>query len=140
MSILIDTNVILDAIAKRPPFNETAEKILFLIAKNKLDGFITANTVTDIYYLTRKHLKSIEEAKNVLLKLFSLFQIIDVTGTDCERALELNMSDYEDALITTCAKRTKMDYIVTRNIKDFTSSPVPAITPDDFIAKFFGSL
>ncbi len=140
MSILIDTNVILDAVAKRPPFNESAEKILFLIAKNKVDASITANTVTDIYYLTRKHLKNIEETKILLLKLFTLFQIIDVTGADCEKALELNMSDYEDALIAICAKRTKMDYIITRNIKDFANSPVPPITPDDFIAKFFDSL
>ncbi len=70
MSILIDTNVILDAVAKRSPFNESAEKILFLIAENKINAFITANTVTDIYYLTRKHLKSIEETKILLLKLF----------------------------------------------------------------------
>lgn len=136
MNVLIDTNVILDAVAKRPPFNENAEKIFYLAAKEKITASITANSVTDIYYLIRKHLKSPEEAKLVLLKLFSLFQIIDVTGADCEKALELNISDYEDALVVTCAERSKMDYIITRNMKDFSNSPVPSTTPENFITMF----
>ncbi len=136
MNVMIDTNIILDAVANRHPFNENAEKIFYLVAKEKVTAFITANSVTDIYYLTRKHLKSPEEAKLVLLKLFSLFLIIDVTGADCERALALNISDYEDALATTCAERAKMDYIITRNVKDFSNSPVPPITPENFNSLF----
>jgi predicted nucleic acid-binding protein len=137
MSVLIDTNVILDAITGRAPFNENAEKLFLLTAEDKINASITANSVTDIYYLTRKYLQSIEEAKIVLWKLFALFQILDVTGTDCEKALELNMSDYEDALIATCANRNKVDWIISRNTKDFINSPVPAITPEDFLTKFF---
>ena len=136
MNVLIDTNVILDAVAKRPPFNENAEKIFYLVAKEKVTASITANSVMDIYYLIRKHLKSPDDAKLVLLKLFSLFQIIDVTGADCERALELNISDYEDALAITCAQRAKMEYIITRNVKDFSNSPVPSTTPESFISRF----
>lgn len=136
MNVLIDTNVILDAVAKRLPFNDNAEKIFYLVAEEKFTASITANSVTDIYYLIRKHLKSSKEAKLVLLKLFSLFQIVDVTGADCEKALELNISDYEDALVVTCAQRSKMDYIITRNMKDFTNSPIPSIAPENFITMF----
>ncbi len=136
MNVLIDTNVILDAVAKRPPFNENAEKIFYLVAKENVTASITANSVTDIYYLIRKRLKNPEEAKLVLLKLFSLFQIIDVTRADCERALELKISDYEDALVVTCAERAKMDYIITRNMKDFSNPPVPSTTPENFITMF----
>lgn len=136
MNVLIDTNVILDAVAKRPPFNDNAEKIFYLVAQEKVTASITANSVTDIYYLIRKHLKSPEEAKLVLLKLFSLFQIIDVTGADCEKALELNISDYEDALIVTCAERSKMKYIIIRDMKDFANSPIPSITPENFLTMF----
>ncbi len=136
MNVLIDTNVILDALAKRPPFNENAEIIFHLVAREKVTASITANNVTDIYYLLRKHLQSSEKAKLALLKLFSLFHIIDVTGTDCESALELNISDYEDALVVTCAERSKMDYIVTRNMKDYSNSPIPPTTPENFVAMF----
>lgn len=138
MNVLIDTNVILDVLAKRSPFYENAEKIFFLVAEEKITASITANSVTDIYYLIRKHLKSLEEAKLVLLKLFTLFQIIDVTGEDCEKALELDISDYEDALLVTCAQRSKVEYIITRNIKDFVNSPIPSISPGDFISMYLG--
>jgi hypothetical protein len=47
------------------------------------------------------------------------------------------MSDYEDALIATCANRNKVDWIISRNTKDFINLPVPAITPEDFLTKFF---
>ena len=134
MKVLIDTNVILDVLAKRLPFYSHAEKIFFLAAEEKIEALITASSVTDIYYLIRKHLKDSKEAKLTLLKLFTLFQIVDVTGDDCKKALELNVSDYEDALLATCARREKVEYIITRNIKDFTSSPVPAILTDRFIS------
>lgn len=137
MNVLIDTNVILDAVTGRAPFNENAKKIFLLAAEDKINASITANSVTDIYYLTRKHLQDTEEAKIVLLKLFTLFKILDVTGADCEKALELNVSDYEDSLIATCARRNKADWIISRNTKDFSNSPVPAITPNDFLTKFF---
>lgn len=136
MNVLIDTNVILDVIANRPPFNDNAEKIFYFAAGEKIKASITANSVTDIYYLIRKHLQSPQEAKLVLLKLFSLFQIIDVTGTDCEKALGLNISDYEDALQIICAQKSKIDYIITRNLIDFSDSLVPVISPGDFIARF----
>ncbi len=136
MKVLIDTNVILDVLAKRPPFYSHAEKIFFLAADEKIVAFITASSITDIYYLMRKYLKDSKKAKLILLKLFILFQIIDVTGDDCKKALKLNLTDYEDALLAICARREKVEYIITRNIKDFTNSPIPAILPDHFISTY----
>lgn len=48
-------------------------------------------------------------------------------------ALAAPMKDYEDALVAACAARNKIGYIVTRNIKDYEQSKVPAILPDDFL-------
>ena len=66
-------------------------------------------------------------------KLYQLFRILDVTANDCQEALILDMKDYEDAVISCCAKRSQMDYIVTRNIKDYKQSKVKALLPNDFI-------
>lgn len=136
MKVLIDTNVILDALINCTPFNSSAEKLFLLAAENKLTAMITANSITDIYYLLRKHLQNTEKAKQALFKLFSLFQVLDVTEGDCKKALNLPIVDYEDALLVTCAKRNKIDSIITRNLKDFVESPIQAITPDDFLACF----
>jgi predicted nucleic acid-binding protein len=137
MNVLIDTNVILDAVIGRTPHNVSAEKLFILAAEDKLNASITASSVTDIYYLLHKYLPDSDQAKQVLLKLFRLFEVLDVTGSDCEKALSMPINDYEDALLATCAKRRKLDLIITRNLKDFTESPVKAIAPDDFLANFF---
>jgi len=137
MNVLIDTNVILDAVTGRIPHHVSAEKLFLLVAEDKLKASITASSVTDIYYLLHKHLHDAYQAKQVLLKLFTLFEVLDVTRSDCEKAISLPMSDYEDALLATCAKRRKLDLIITRNLKDFAESPVKAIAPDDFLANYF---
>lgn len=137
MHVLIDTNVILDAIIGRTPHQVSAEKLFLLVAEDKLNASITASSVTDIYYLLHKHLQDAYQSKRVLLKLFSLFEVLDVTGSDCEKALSMPMNDYEDALLATCARRRKLDLIITRNLKDFVESPVKAIAPDDFLANYF---
>ncbi len=133
MNVLIDTNVVLDAMLSRSPFGEAAQKLFIMAAEEKINAHITANSVTDIYYLLHKHLHDKERCRQEIRKVLTLFSVIDVTGSDCEKALELTMGDYEDALLATCAKHAKMECIITRNNKDFGGSPVRAILPDDFL-------
>lgn len=136
MNVMIDTNVILDVLGKREPFYEQSEAVLMLAAKQKLSALITANTVTDIYYLLRKYIPNREEIKRALLALMEVLDVVEVSGTDCVKAFALPMTDYEDALLAHCAKRIKAHYIITRNTKDFAGSPVDAITPESFLKRF----
>ena len=133
MKILVDTNIIIDALTGREPFRESAEQIFMLAANQLQDMYITAGSATDIYYLIKKHLHNTEQSKNTMSKLYQLFGILDVTANDCQDALLSNMNDYEDAVVSCCAKRNQMDYIVTRNIKDYKKSKVKALLPDDFV-------
>jgi predicted nucleic acid-binding protein len=137
MNILIDTNVILDVLGNREPFVRHSAAVLMLAAKGKLGASITANTVTDIYYLTKKYIQSPADIKNALLNLMAVLDVVDVTKTDCLKAFDLPINDYEDALLAHCAKRVKADYIITRNLKDFSNSPVNVISPEDFLSRFF---
>lgn len=133
MRILIDTNVIIDALTSRKPWNESAEKIFIMAANNIIEMYITASSATDIYYLVRKHLQSKEQAKQVMSKLYTFVGILDVIDKDCLEALASQISDYEDAVIEQVARRTDMDYIITRNTKDFEYSYTNTILPDDFV-------
>lgn len=133
MKILVDTNIIIDTLTGREPFRESAEQIFMLAANQIEDMYITASSATDIYYLVRKHLHNTEQSKNTMSKLYQLFSILDVTANDCQDALLLDMKDYEDAVISCCAKRNQMDYIVTRNVKDYEHSKMKVLLPDDFI-------
>lgn len=134
MKILVDTNVIIDALTSREPWNESAEKIFLMSANHIMDMYITASAATDIYYLVRKYLHNTEQSKQIMGKLYSLANILDVTEKDCVDALASPMSDYEDAVVERVAERACMDYIVTRNIKDYEHANVKIILPDNFIS------
>jgi len=136
MRILIDTNVILDALMNRAPWAKAAQAIMLAVAEENVEGCITASTFTDIYYILQKYLRDRERTKQTLLGLFSVMRVLNVSGKDCERAFELPMPDYEDALLAYCAKRHMVDIIITRNVKHFDGSPVKAVKPDDFLRTY----
>lgn len=133
MRILADTNVIIDALTSREPWNISAEEIFLMAANHTIEMYITASSATDIYYLTRKYLHNTEKAKVVMEKLFSLTGILEVTADDCVDALASAISDYEDAVVEKVASRKEMDYIVTRNVKDYQAGRTKIILPDDFV-------
>ena len=133
MKILVDTNVIIDALTSREPWNESAEKIFIMAANHTVDMYITASAATNIYYLVRKYLHNTETAKQIMGKLYSLTGILEVTGNDCLEALASPIKDYEDAVVEKVASRKDMHYIVTRNIKDYQAGNTKIILPDDFV-------
>lgn len=133
MRILIDTNVVIDALTSREPWNKNAEKIFIMAANNIVDMNITASSATDIYYLVRKYLHNTEMAKQIMGKLYSLAGILDVTESDCVEALASSVSDYEDAVIEQVARRSGIDYIVTRNQNDYKEDIMKVMLPEEFI-------
>lgn len=134
MKALIDTCVIIDALQSREPFRKAAEEIFLSAANRRFTGFITAKSVTDIYYLTHRCTHSDSETRKILSTLLQLFSIADTTASDCRCALLSGISDYEDAVMAETALREKTECIVTRNVKDYGKSAVPVLTPDAFLS------
>lgn len=132
MKAAIDTNIVLDVLARREPFFAQSNAILRLVASGKIEGAITANTITDICYILRKSLDG-EKRKETLRGLMELFEVLDVTREECMAALDLPVEDYEDALLACCAETWRADCIVTRNEKDFAHARVAALSPGDFL-------
>lgn len=133
MRVLIDTNVIVDALTSREPWNKSAEQIFLMAANNGASMYISASMATDIYYLARKYCHNNEMAIQTMEKLYNLFGILDVTKDDCIQALASSVNDYEDAVVCEVARRSGMEYIVTRNTKDYVNSYIKPILPDEFI-------
>jgi predicted nucleic acid-binding protein len=137
MNVLIDTNVILDDLLNREPRCETARGIMELVNGKRVQGYITANSVADIFYITEKK-TNLTYARNAVKKIIFALRIISVEGQDCEKALELPMNDFEDALVVVCAEKADLHYIVT-NDNGFLSVEgllTPTISPADFLLKF----
>ena len=136
MRVIIDTCIIIDALQSRKPFKDEAERIFLLVANSSFDGFITAKSVTDIYYLTHRLTHSDKETRKILSNIFTLFEPLDTTGLDCRKAISSEVSDYEDAVMVETAIRSEVDCIVTRNQKDYIRSSVTVYSPDEFIKLF----
>ncbi|MDR0596072.1 MAG: PIN domain-containing protein [Clostridiales Family XIII bacterium] len=135
MKLLIDTNIVLDALMDRAPWADFAQSILLATAEGKAEGCITASSLTDLHYILRKHLGDSGKTRKALLALLVSVTVLDVSGVDCKKAFELPMDDFEDALLACCAKRHRAEYIVTRDLKGFDGSPVRAIEPDVLLVK-----
>lgn len=135
MRVLLDTCVIVDALQDRKPFSDDAKAIFLAVAGRTLEGCMTAKSLTDIYYLTHRLTHSEADTRVILNKLFSLFDVLDTTASDCREAVFSSVSDYEDAVMIQTAMRAKMDYIITRNVRDYSGSAVPVLTPAEFVQK-----
>ena len=76
------------------------------------------------------------DARRAFGDLLQLFSIADTTSADCLAAYEHEHRDYEDDLVAYSAHRTGIDFIVTRNGRDFEKSPVPVLSPTEFVDLF----
>lgn len=135
MRVLVDTNVILDILQKREPFFTDSYRALRRALENDAECLISASAATDIFYVLRKSLGSAQQAKEHIDQLAQVVNFADVQGMDIHTALMRAMPDFEDAVVDAVAERSGASYILTRNIKDFTGSVVPAILPADFLNK-----
>jgi len=135
MRILIDTCVVIDALQNREPWSKDAQTLFLMTANRDFDGFISAKSVTDIYYLMHRSTHSDKDTREVLNRLFKLFGLVDTAGNDCRFALSSDVTDYEDAVMIESAVRSQMDCIVTRNVKDYSKSAIPVFTPEELIQK-----
>ena len=137
MRALLDTNVIVDVLQQRQPWCDAGNKIFIAIASQQIIGCITAKEAADIHFFSRKQFhgqeNADEKARQVLSKLFTLFEVIDTLAADCHNAIGISNNDYEDAIMIASAQRSDVDCIITRNTEHYRFSPVKVYTPDQFI-------
>lgn len=136
MRVLIDTNIVLDWLLKRKPFQENAEYIMEKSMFADVDAYLTAHSLSDLFYILRKDF-DVQKRKKLLLLLCDRLGIIAEDKDIIKFVLQNEAwNDLEDGLQMRCADVENLDYIVTRNIKDFSDSKVMAILPEQFIALY----
>ena len=136
MKIMCDTNVIIDVLLEREPFIEDSYKVLKLCEERRAEGFVSASSVTDIYYLVRKYTHNADLSYKAVGKLLEIARVCSVTNHDVLIAFQKKAKDFEDCLIATCARSIHCDYIVTRNKRDFEGLGIPAFTPAGILLQF----
>ena len=130
--LFVDSDVILDVLEKREQFYEHSALILSLGDEKKVKLVTTSLVFANVYYLLRKHL-GIEKAKESLRKLRIIVDVISVNAKEVDLALNSELSDFEDALQYFTALDNKIDFIITRNVRDYKHPKLIVHTPQQYI-------
>lgn len=135
MRVFIDTNVIIDLLAKREPFYIESQKIFSLSDTNEIELIVSSLSLVNTYYILNDVMK-IKDARLILGKFKVLVQSSDLNDKIIELALnDIKFRDFEDGVQHYSALESQCQLIVSRNLKDFKNSKIPVLSPKEFIAK-----
>jgi len=132
LRILFDTNVILDVLLLRQPYEVEATKLVASVERSEINCVLCANSITTIYYLINKAVGR-EIAINSVNSLTMMFDVVPVNKIVLQNALKSKFLDFEDAVLNESAVNSGVDGILTRNPKDFKSSTLPIYNPKELI-------
>jgi len=130
-TVFADTNVILDVLLQNEGLWEDSLRVFQLAERKEVRVCVSASSITDIFYISRKKL-TISGARKAIEMLLNIFEIVGVDESDLRRALTVPISDIEDALQAWCAKKAGAEAIITRNGDDFKGIDIPVISPKQF--------
>lgn len=131
--LLFDLNVILDVLLERKPHVTIAASLWAEVERGRAEGFLPAHGITTIHYLAQQA-RGRGFARQTVHDLLSVFQVIPVDEKIIRRALALTLAEFEDAVCAACASAANCDALVTRDPRDFRTSPVPVLDPASALA------
>lgn len=133
MKVFLDTNILLDVLARRNPFFVNAGKIWTMAEHGELEAFVSALSFNNIYYIIRKADGEIK-ARKALRLLRDVFTAVAPERQIMDQAMDSEIDDFEDAVQYYSAGRVHANYFITRNPQDFPAGGLPIVSPDEFLA------
>ena len=118
---------------QREPFFQDADLLFQAIDAGQLIGYVTATTLTDIFYISRKHTRSVEQARQAVLETLTAMVICPIDRAVLESAFNSGLVDFEDAVQIFGAVAQGLDAILTRDNKGFLSSPIPVLSIQELL-------
>jgi len=135
VTVTVDINVFSDVIQHRQPHYAASANVVSMVESRGLSGICPAHALTTLYHLIRK-LATKQDAEAALDRILDHFEMSNLDTAGWREARSLPFGDFEDAVVAVVARKTASAFIITRDIADFAGSPVPAITPGDFLGQF----
>jgi predicted nucleic acid-binding protein len=120
---------------EREPFKKDAEDLFTAIDSGQIIGYVTATTLTDIFYIARKHTRSLELAREAVSSTLDTMTICPVNRNVLEAAFASGLTDFEDAVQIYSAIAQNLDAIVTRDAKGFVSSTIPVYSVQELLKR-----
>lgn len=133
MKCFLDTNIIVDFIVNREPFNDAAQQLFHLAAIKKISLFTSSHSIATVHYLCKKNFKE-AEVRKILEDTLDFITVIPVTINILKKSLKSVHKDFEDAIQIFCAHEIRsLGCIVTRNVKDFSTAEIPVYSSDEIL-------
>ena len=126
--ILLDTDVVLDVALDREGHVEPAAALLHRLELRPRSAFVAWHSLANIYYLVRPR-RGGADARLFVQDLTRFVLVAPIDTDEFHFATTLGLSDFEDCMQVAAARACGARAIVTRNQRDFTTSPIPAVTP-----------
>ena len=136
MKIFIDTNIFLDVILKRNDFYPDSSKIWSLVSEKRIKGFISAISVNNLYYISKKFIE-IRKVTVLISQILEEFEIIPLTKDILQLAKNIDGKDFEDSIQYFSAIMNKCDYIITRDKNGFSDYGIKSVSPKEFINNYW---
>ena len=131
--VFVDTNILVDLLADRQPFSKFAIELFDLSEKNKVLLFTSSHSIATTYYLLKKYMIE-SKLRETILNLLELISVIPIDLPVLKKSLISTHKDFEDAIqIFAASTIADMNFIVTRNIKDFKNAGITVLPPDEIL-------
>ena len=131
--VFVDTDVCIDLLSGRKPFNATAEILFSLAYSGKIKIYVSSLSFANIDYVLRSQY-STAHSRQIIGKFKTLVNVLSVNSKTIDLAVASDFNDFEDAIQYCCAIENSLTTIVTRNIKDYKKSMIKVLTPETFIS------
>ena len=137
MRVLVDVNLCMDVLLERAPFAEAAARLWEAVERGEVEGLLPAHGVRTIHYLVARE-KGGPTARRLVSDLLRVFGVAPVDEAVLTAALALNWRDFEDAVCAAAAEAAGCALVVTRDVKGFAASAVPAVDAVTVVALLSG--
>jgi predicted nucleic acid-binding protein len=135
VNVFVDTNILLDVLARREPFYADSAEVWTLAETGRVAGFVSTLSLPNLYYLLRRT-KGQQSARKALGILRDIFSLVPLDVQISNQAIDAGIKDFEDAIQFFSALRAEADVLITRNCKDFPIGDVAVQTPAEFLATY----
>ena len=133
MRLLIDINVLLDVALQRPGAPASAQ--LLARCGRQYEAWLAWHSIATLAYLIERQQSAIS-GRDFIRGMLGWADVAQTSKVDALAALDLPMGDFEDALQVAAAMACGAQFVITRIERDFKNSPVPALSPDDFLRRY----
>jgi predicted nucleic acid-binding protein len=131
--VFIDTDVCIDLLSGRKPFNKAAEIIFSMSESKKIKLFVSSLSFSNIDYVLRSQYSG-EYSRQIIGTFKTLVQVLPVDSKTIDLAIASNFNDFEDAIQYNCAIENNLTVLITRNVKDYKKATISVLTPESYLA------